>query len=217
MERELRDSDWKIFEAAFGTADGARSGLAKYLELLLLENEKINLTSITNWDEAVWKHLYDSLLVLKGGPIGAVLDWGTGGGTPGIPLAIWARASHLPIHRIVLLDSVGKKVRAVESFVNELGISPFVSAVQARGEEFVAKEKVDTVVMRAVAPPERVLPWISKRVSRWIFLVGPQSLAQWDAAEPKIKRKGFVFKALPGEALPNGLGNRHIIVLDRAQ
>ncbi len=220
MRPVLKDSDWQLFLESFGALDpaaetGVRDGLARYLKLLLVENEKVNLTSITDWHEAVWKHLYDSLLVLKGEPKGVVLDWGTGGGTPGIPLAIWSKGSKSMVRKAVLLDSVGKKIRAVDSFLEPLGLASSVSAVQARGEEFIAKNEVDSVVMRAVAPPERVLGWISKKVPRWIFLVGPQSFERWQKALPAFERKGFVLEKSIKAALPHGFGDRHVLVLTK--
>lgn len=211
----ISDQQWSVFLDAFGpmrVPEAVRSGLAQYLHLLLEENKNLNLTSITDWDEGVWKHLYDSLLVLRGEPEGVVLDWGTGGGTPGLPLSVWATNEPSPVSRVVMLDSVGKKVRAVESFISNMGLGAIASGVNTRGEEYVRKHNVSTVVMRAVAPPDRAIGWVTARVPRWIFMVGPQSLPLWEQSLKKFKNKGLNLHKNIEESLPSGLGKRHILV-----
>ncbi|RZA02958.1 MAG: hypothetical protein EOP11_16370, partial [Proteobacteria bacterium] len=65
-----------------------RSELERYLGLLLKKNEELNLTSLRDPNVAFWKHIVDSLTILQWEPMGAVIDWGSGGGLPGIPLAL---------------------------------------------------------------------------------------------------------------------------------
>lgn len=123
-----------------------------YLDLLLSENEKFNLTAITNRDEAIVKHLQDSLAVKLWEPwenIQIGLDLGTGGGLPGIPLAISCPNKHF-----ILLESSQKKVKFLRFAVEELDVNN-VEILNGRAEELgrdkTWREKMDCVFSRAVA------------------------------------------------------------------
>lgn len=112
-------------------------------------NEYINLTRITDLTDALILHILDSLLLAPyvASPDGCLLDMGTGAGFPGIPLHI---ALGCPV---TLLDSVGKKVKAVAAFRDALHLSD-VLAVHDRIESFAIAhaDDYDTVVARALAP-----------------------------------------------------------------
>ena len=84
--------------------------LYKFLTYLLDTNKKMNLTTITNKEEMISKHIYDSLLISKAYDFKnkTVLDVGSGGGFPGIPLAMLYPTSHF-----VLLDSTNKKLAMI--------------------------------------------------------------------------------------------------------
>jgi 16S rRNA (guanine527-N7)-methyltransferase len=129
--------------------------LGRHVDLLLKWNKSINLTSITDPDEVVEKHVLDSLAVVAVLPSGSLLDAGTGGGFPGIPVAI-AR----PELEVTLVDSVQKKVAFLKSALAELRL-PKVRAHAARLEGNPSREdlpRVHAAVARAVAPPAQWLP-----------------------------------------------------------
>ena len=129
--------------------------LGRHVDLLLKWNKSINLTSITDPDEVVEKHVLDSLAVVPVLPSGSLLDAGTGGGFPGIPVAI-AR----PELEVSLVDSVQKKVAFLKSALAELRL-PKVRAYAARLEGNPSREdlpRVHAAVARAVAPPAQWLP-----------------------------------------------------------
>jgi 16S rRNA (guanine527-N7)-methyltransferase len=86
----------------------ARDKLAAYLDLLAKWNTTFNLTAIRDRQQMVSHHLLDSLSVARHIESGSLLDVGSGGGLPGIPLAIWAEAA-LPDLKITVLDSNHKK------------------------------------------------------------------------------------------------------------
>lgn len=128
-----------------------KSQLLGYMNSLLDINHQINLTRITDPKEFILKHLIDSLLILpfiRGEDI-KIIDVGTGGGFPGIPLAI-----ALPDAHVVLLDSTAKKLRVVESIAKENDIDN-VLCVHARAEVAgrlpAYRDQFDYVVSRAVA------------------------------------------------------------------
>jgi len=128
----------------------ASATILEHLDWLLETNARMNLTAITNPAEALRLHVVDSLVPLKEvetAPEGALLDIGTGGGFPGLPLAIAAGRS------AVVLDSVRKKSEAVAEFIARAGLQGQVSAVTARAEELALSRPgaFSVVTARAVA------------------------------------------------------------------
>jgi len=126
--------------------------LEHYMEGVLAWNEKVNLTAITDREEFVQKHFIDSLLcaeTLGFTEASSICDVGTGGGFPGVPLAVC-----YPEKEFVLMDSLGKRVRIVQQLCDDLRISN-VTAVHGRAEDLARQEAYrdgfDLCVSRAVA------------------------------------------------------------------
>lgn len=121
----------------------------RYYELLIQKNQVMNLTSITEFDDVVLKHFLDSLMICKiQKPEGSLIDVGTGAGFPGIPLKIMH-----PDLKVVLLDSLNKRVQFLNEVIRELGLEN-IKAIHGRAED-VAKQKIyreqfDCCVSRAV-------------------------------------------------------------------
>jgi len=119
------------------------TSLLAYLDLLNRWNRTYNLTAAKKPTDMVTRHLLDSLSVLPSLRGRRVLDAGTGGGLPGVPLAI-AR----PELEVTLLDSVGKKVRFLNHVRRELGLAN-IKPVQSRLETFAEDTGFDVVISRA--------------------------------------------------------------------
>ncbi len=113
------------------TSDEQLRTLLEALALMLGQNRVLNLTAIRDVDKALVLHLVDSALFAPpvGEYAGPVLDLGTGGGFPGLPLAILC-----PEHEFLLVDSVKKKVAAVQKFADVLGLAARVSTSSDRAE-----------------------------------------------------------------------------------
>ena len=124
----------------------------KYYELLIEWNKVMNLTGITDVDEVYEKHFLDSLAVVKAIDLKKVnwmIDIGTGAGFPGIPLKIV-----FPHLKVVLLDSLKKRINFLDAVVNELGLIN-VTTIHGRAEDYAKdiryREKFDLCVSRAVS------------------------------------------------------------------
>ena len=135
------------------------------LEQLYTEwNEKINVISRKDMDGLYEKHILHSLGIAKVMPFAdgtKVLDIGTGGGFPGIPLAIL-----FPEVSFTLIDSIGKKIKVVEAVSEGLGLKN-VTAVHGRAEKL--KEKFHFVVSRAVTKMPEFLRWLKGKFEKEQF------------------------------------------------
>lgn len=127
---------------------------ARYRDLLLDWNQRVNLTSITDPQEVLTKHFLDSLACVLAIPPErqqeplALLDVGSGAGFPGLPLQIV-----FPHWQITLLEATGKKVRFLEAVISELGLK--AHAIQGRAEELAHDQRhrarYDLTTARAIA------------------------------------------------------------------
>ena len=124
----------------------------KLADIILWWNERINVTAIRDRDEFMKKNIEDSLAVLalpEFTSANRILDLGTGGGFPGLPLAIAC-----PDKEYFLLDSVAKKLKVVANAAEELGLNN-VEVLNMRAEDLARlpayRESFDVVVSRAVA------------------------------------------------------------------
>ncbi len=130
--------------------DEQTAAFIKYYKMLVLWNRKLNLTRITDPNEVAEKHFADSVLGASLIPEGArVVDVGTGAGFPGIPLKIVR-----PDIELVMVDSLGKRVKFLTELTLELGID--AAAIHARAEDAARtsglRGSFDIALSRAVAP-----------------------------------------------------------------
>ncbi len=197
--------------------DDALSLMVRHLDLVVEKNKTVNLTRITSEHEALLLHILDSLLLVdaaSSAPEGRYVDLGTGAGFPGLPIAI---ATH---RESVLVDSVGKKVAAVEEFISALGMSDRVSARAIRAEDLARLEPraYSLVTARAVAQINTLVEYASPLLAQGGLLVitkgrlGADELVHGDAAAKicglkRVSRETF--------ELPEELGHREIVVYEK--
>lgn len=155
---ELPTAALAVLDAGLATlgladlAEPARTAVADHLRLLLAWNTAINLTAIRDPTGAARRHVLDSLTaipILRDRGIDALLDLGSGGGFPGLPLAVV-----LPARRALLVESVAKKARFLEVAAAAVGPAGRIEAFAGRAEELAAdrrhRERWPAVVARAV-------------------------------------------------------------------
>jgi 16S rRNA (guanine527-N7)-methyltransferase len=127
-------------------------------------NEKINVISRKDMEHFYEKHVLHSLAIAKViqfKPGTKILDIGTGGGFPGIPLAILFPETHFH-----LIDSIGKKITVVKDVAKQLKLSN-VEAQQVRAEDLV--RKYDFILSRAVTRFANILPWVKNKFKKEDF------------------------------------------------
>lgn len=131
--------------------------LEEYYEILIEENNKYNLTTITEKTQVYLKHFYDSLCIVKIINLDNkyLLDIGTGAGFPGLVLKIV-----FPNLKIDLLDATNKKCLFLQKVIDQLELKN-IKVINARAEEYtkVNREKYDIVTSRAVAPLKHLLEY----------------------------------------------------------
>jgi 16S rRNA (guanine527-N7)-methyltransferase len=158
------ENSWNLLEQWFPElSPEIWQQLKEYTALLREWNEKINLVSRKDMDRLETKHLAHCLTItniLRLMPKAQILDVGTGGGLPGIPLAIC-----YPQARFTLLDSIGKKVMVVEDMVKRLDLKN-VEIRRGRVEELPKKKTYDFIIGRAVTALPTFFGWVSNKIRK---------------------------------------------------
>ena len=150
-----------IFKYFPNLTNEQKEQFTKLQELYQDWNQKINVVSRKDIDELYLRHVLHSLAIARVqqfNPGTTVLDVGTGGGFPGIPLAILFPETHF-----TLVDAIGKKIKVVEEVVQGLGINN-VTAKNMRVEEL--KGQYDFIVSRAVAAMPTFVHWVKGRIKK---------------------------------------------------
>lgn len=165
---------------------GQVAQLEQYARAVWDWNEKLNLTRHTTWEKFVTRDVVDAWQLTQLVHSGeSVLDVGTGGGVPGVLMAILK-----PDLRVAVCDPVGKKAKAVEDIVAQLKLPVRVFA--KRAEALTAGEPFDVLVVRAVAPLTELLGWFYgtwDNIGRMLVIKGSKWLDERADARHRGKLK----------------------------
>lgn len=196
--------------------------LIRYLDLVLEKNKVLNLTAVREWDKALVLHLVDSLTLLEefdNQPNGLknrlFLDMGCGAGFPGIPLAI-AR----PERRGMLCDSVKKKIKAVDEFIETLGLGGQLQTSSERLETLgqTHRRSCGCIVARAVGSLpiliEYATPILSRR-GRLVVSKGSPEESEIESGLAAAELCGLELMSQRVFDLPEGYGQRTVITYEK--
>jgi len=198
--------------AALGVAldEERKQGLLAYLALLAKWNKAYNLTAVRDIDEMVSRHLIDSLSIVPhfiaaGGE--RWLDVGSGGGMPGIPLAIL-----FPEKRLTLLDSNGKKTRFLTQVKLELKLDN-LEVIHSRVEAYQPAQPFNGIVSRAFSSLEDFSIWtrhLGDGDTRWLAMKGVHPADELAALPDDFRVEAEHVLDVPGCQ-----GQRHLLILRR--
>lgn len=190
-------------------SDFQQQQLLAYLVLLNKWNKAYNLTAVRDPAEMVSRHLLDSLSVapqvLQGGS--RWLDVGSGGGMPGIPLAIL-----FPERSFTLLDSNGKKTRFLTQVKLELKLAN-VDVVHNRVEQFTPTQHFTDITSRAFSSLDDFANWtrhLGSLDTRWLAMKGIQPDDELQALPEDFQLERCLVLKVPGCQ-----GQRHLLILRR--
>ncbi|WP_434678798.1 16S rRNA (guanine(527)-N(7))-methyltransferase RsmG [Pseudomonas sp. R1-18] len=194
-------------ELGIQLSETQHSQLLAYLALLIKWNKAYNLTAVRNPDEMVSRHLLDSLSVVPFVEGERWLDVGSGGGMPGIPLAIM-----FPEMKVSLLDSNGKKTRFQTQVKLELKLDN-LQVIHSRAEEFQPDQPFTGIISRAFSSLEDFTVWtrhMGNTDTHWLAMKGLHP-----ADELVALPADFHLDSAHALAVPGCQGQRHLLILRR--
>ena len=197
------------------------STLLAYLDLVLVRNEHINLTAVREHNEALVKHVLDSLAITdlpEYRDAERIIDVGTGAGFPGALLAIVS-----PEKEFVLLDSTLKRLRVIDEFAHTLNINN-LKTVHARAEEISRKpeysQAFDVCVSRAVANLEKLSGWcipFVRKGGNFIAYKGENYEEELQQAEKVLRRnKAGLARVESYKDVPEEISGHVLLVITRS-
>lgn len=184
--------------------------LLAYLALLIKWNKAYNLTAVRDPDEMVSRHLLDSLSVVEYVRVAGDnwLDVGSGGGMPGIPLAIL-----FPERQFTLLDSNGKKTRFLTQVKLELKLAN-LQVIHSRVEEFTPEQPFTGICSRAFSSLEDFSNWtrhLGDGNTQWLAMKGVHPDDELQALPADFRLTATHVLKVPGCQ-----GQRHLLILRRS-
>lgn len=202
-----------VARAGLALSEQQHAQLSRYLDLLLAANQRINLTRITDRAAAEVQHVGDALTLLPHLPAGPfrLVDVGSGGGVPGIPLAI-AR----PGAAVMLVESTKKKASFLRETIKAIGLAG-VSVSEWRAEDVGrsnSRETFDVAVARAVATLDWLAEWclpLVKTGGKLLAMKGLRVREELPAAQKTIRLLGGEEPLVHPVELP---GSEHRVIVE---
>lgn len=189
--------------------------MREYLNRVLEANESINLTRVTDNQEAILLHLEDSLAVLEElekAPEGLYADLGSGGGFPGVPLALATNRD------AILVDSVKKKMAVVDSILADMNLSDQITTYDKRIEELALEKPGSFAVLtaRALTSLPSLLELASPLLEQGGHLIALKSKEEDDFDNPSLENKlGMRCISKRDYYLSDGVSYRTVYVFEK--
>lgn len=210
---ELKD---KVLDLDINLSDAQLNKFEEYYKFLVEYNEKVNLTAITEHDEVMIKHFYDSLILSRALYPGKIklLDVGAGAGFPSVPNAIIN-----DMLDVTIIDSLNKRIVFLEELIKKLGLKN-VKPIHGRAEEYAIenREKFDVVTARAVARLniliELCIPFV-KVGGLFVAMKSKEGEEELNEALNGIGLLGGKVIDRMDFELPNGMGERELILIKK--
>lgn len=193
----------------------------RYYELLIEWNNKMNLTSITAYDEVMKKHFIDSLSIIHAGidiDSKKIIDVGTGAGFPGIPIKIL-----FPNTKIMLLDSLNKRITFLNEVIDQLELKD-INTVHDRAEDGAKnklfREQYDICVSRAVSNlsslSEMCIPFV-KKDGYFISYKSGTCMEEIEQSKNALKILGGNLLRIEQFQLPNSDIDRTLLIIKKVK
>ena len=199
----FKDFEEALHQRGIVLTDRMKDQLDQYAKYLKEYNEKINLTAITEYEEVLDKHFYDSLLAYQGQLNGSLADIGSGAGFPGVVLKIV-----FPDLKVYLIEPIQKRCVFLNSLIELLGLKD-IEVICERGEDHSLKhrEVYDHVTARAVSNLNGLIEVCGAMVKKggdFICLRGKDGRLEIKNASKAIETMGFDVESIKDENLMNG-------------
>jgi len=193
----------------------------QYKDMIQEWNQKINLTAITEDSEIIKKHFIDSIKIFKYENLKnakRIIDVGTGGGFPGIPMKIM-----FPDMEVVLLDSLNKRINFLNEVIGKLGLEK-ATTIHGRAEDFarepIYRESFDVVVSRAVANlttlSELCIPYV-KVGGSFVAMKGPAIDEEIKEAQKAIGILGGKISSLIEVEIEESDLNHNLVIINKGR
>jgi 16S rRNA (guanine527-N7)-methyltransferase len=211
QDNYLKELKMLCWENSFTPESTRAERLAYFAHLVADKNTKVNLISRRDIDSIVEKHIFLSAFITKYIPekVTNFLDIGTGGGFPGIPLAIMR-----PDLNGVLVDSTKKKLLAVQQFIDQLKLSNVVAEnTRVESEEFISKytDSFDLITSRSTVPLIILLRYALPLIKEKAYLMAMKGGGLNDEfKKAEMKYKAYIRKSTVYELAykPNNIRNK---------
>lgn len=192
--------------------ENQKQKLEEFYHILIEENQKINLTRITEKEDVFLKHFYDSLTIVKEidlSKVNTLCDVGTGAGFPGIVLKIV-----YPNLKVTLIDSLLKRVNYLNRTIEKLNLQD-IEAIHTRSEDY--QGQFDIVVSRAVANLKKLIPWCIHLVKKSGVMIAMKANIEEELIDiDKILNKCHCkIEKINKFLLPKENSNRSLIAIKR--
>ena len=181
---------------------------------LAAASSQVNLTRILDGRGMAVRHFLDTyhLLPVLKEVNGPVLDMGTGGGVPGLVLAILRKDL-----RVVMIDGTGKKVRFLQDWIMELKIKN-ATALHARVEEHLRRHRYAVGISRAAIKPAALMEYLMRTgpaLKRIVFLEGSRGKEKAQEIMPLARKAGYAFDMAMPYQLPGLDRERYLVCFKR--